>query len=142
MSIELNKLIIELTVSDVRKSLEFYTQIMGFETTFVTPSGEYAVIRLYENEIRLRKKPERWLHEFFGELEVPFGRGLSFRIELGDLTSLLQRLEHAGLRPIVEPREIETATLENSTKVLAVDVMDPDGYVFFCRQEISHGYVS
>lgn len=142
MSIELNKLLVELTVSDIKKSLEFYTQVMGFETTFTTPSGGYAVIRLFENQIRLRQKPERWLHEFFGELEVPFGRGLNFRIEFSDLSPLLQRLEHAGLKPLVEPREIETATLETSTKVLAVDVTDPDGYVFLCRQEISHNYVS
>lgn len=137
MSSEINKLFVELTVANLERSLDFYSRVLGFDCTFITARRDYAVLRLFENEIRLRQKPEPWLKEIFGELESPFGRGVNFRIELEDLKPLLQRLKRAEIQPIVEPREIEVFTGDTCSVTFAVDVKDPDGYVFFFRPEVT-----
>ena len=67
-----NKLIPELVVSNLNKSLKFYVKIIGFKVEY---SREKFVFLSFQGSQIMISENDTWNT---GKLEKPFGRGINF----------------------------------------------------------------
>ena len=128
-----NRLIPELSVSDVGESLEFYVGVLGFGVEYSRPEEGFFFLSFEGSQIMVEEVNYHWST---GELEHPFGRGINFQIAVSDVSTLVERLEQAGValfRPVCEKwyrgGDAEFGQIEFL-------VQDPDGYLLRFTQDI------
>jgi lactoylglutathione lyase len=75
-----NSLIPELYVSNFSKSLNFYTNLLGFKLEYQRPKPLFAFLSYEGSQLMIQQEDENevWHN---GKPEYPFGRGLNFQIE-------------------------------------------------------------
>ena len=121
-----NKLIPELTVSDIKKSLEFYTKILGFKIEYQREEDKFAFLSYQGAQIMIEQNLNSdWQT---GKLEKPFGRGINFQIEVNDILPILDSLKKHKYSMKKEPMENwyrKDNELIGNKEFL---VMDPDGF--------------
>lgn len=131
------RLVPELAVSDFDASLHFYTTVLGFSLWFERGQKpeRFAYLEREGAQIMLEEvRPGIWQT---GELTKPFGRGINFQIECGDVRILLDVLSAAqtplwrGVRE--EWRDIGDGILAGAREFL---VQDPDGYLLRFTQDL------
>ncbi|MBC8463125.1 VOC family protein [Candidatus Bathyarchaeota archaeon] len=128
-----NKLIPEMSVTDIQMSLHFYTEIIGFEVEYSRPEEKFYFLSLEGSQMMIEEINNHW---WTGELEHPFGRGLNFQIEVRDVSSLVERIGKAGIslfRPLKENWYRGEDTEFGQIEFL---VQDPDGYLLRFIQDI------
>jgi len=119
-----NKLVPELSVSDFRKSLDFYTKILGFKIEYQREESKFAFLSYQGSQIMIEEINDNWKT---GKLEHPFGRGINFQISVKSIAPLVKALKRYPLK--MEPEENwyrKNKVLLGERKFL---VMDPDGYL-------------
>lgn len=130
---EFNRLIPELSVSDVERSLGFYTGVLGFKIEYSRPGDGFYFLSLEGSQMMIEEVNDHW---WTGELEHPFGRGINFQIEVSDVSVLVERLGEADLarfRPLKESWYRGEGTEYGQIEFL---VQDPDGYLLRFTQDI------
>jgi catechol 2,3-dioxygenase-like lactoylglutathione lyase family enzyme len=127
-------LVPELYVSDIGRSLRFYTGVLGFAVLYDRPEERFAYLIREGAALMLEQPvdPDRtWLA---GPLELPYGRGINFQIAVADVDTLHAAARAAGA-PLLLPLEERwyrrgDARLGQRQFV----VRDPDGYLLrFCQ---------
>lgn len=83
-----NKLIPELSVSNINRSRDFYLQL-GFEIKYERENDKFIFIELNGSQIMLQENNNNWNT---GNLEFPYGRGVNFSIEVKDVSALYEYL--------------------------------------------------
>lgn len=91
-----NKLIPELTVTNIEKSKHFYTKLLGFKIEYERPEDKFAFLSLGEAQIMLEQENGHW---DTGKMEYPFGRGINFQIEVDSLEEIVKKVKAAGITP-------------------------------------------
>lgn len=121
-----NKLIPELTVSNIEKSKRFYTEILGFEIEYERPSDKFAFLSLDEAQIMLEEINENWK---IGELKYPFGNGVNFQIEVDNIDDIVYAVKenNAELFKDVFVSKYQCGDITYIEKEIIV--LDPDGYM-------------
>lgn len=118
-----NKLIPELSVTNIKKSSKFYTEILGFKIEY--PRKQFAFLSFQGSQIMIEANGN-WKT---GKLEHPFGRGINFQIEAKSIEPLLKSLKIHNYPLRMQPKD----TWYRKGKVLIGNreflVMDPDGYL-------------
>ena len=128
-----NKLIPEMSVTDIQISLHFYTEIIGFTIEYSRSEEKFYFLSLEGSQIMVEETNDHW---WTGKLERPFGRGLNFQIEVSDVSVLIERLDEAGIalfRPLKESWYRGEGTEFGQIEFL---VQDPDGYLLRFIQDI------
>ena len=129
-----NKLIPELTVSDIKKSLEFYTKILGFKIEYQREEDKFAFLSYQGEQIMIEQNLNSdWQT---GKLEKPFGRGINFQIEVNDILPILDSLKKHKYSMKKEPMENwyrKDNELIGNKEFL---VMDPDGYLLRFSEDL------
>ena len=130
---DFNKLIPELSVSNISKSIDFYVSTIGFRIEYARPGAGFAFLSLDSAQIMLEQDNGHWKT---GDIEYPRGRGVNFQIEVRDLKSIYNSVAKTG-HPIF--REIS----EKWRKVDEIEygeieflVLDPDGYLLRFSESI------
>jgi catechol 2,3-dioxygenase-like lactoylglutathione lyase family enzyme len=124
-----NKLVPELTVSNLKKSLEFYVNLLGFKVEYEREENKFAFLSFQGSQIMLeevKKVKDPWQ---LSSLEFPFGRGVNFQFEVKDLKPLLKALKENNHKLHVGPQESwyrKGKALLGQKEFL---VLDPDGYL-------------
>ena len=128
---EFNRLIPELSVSNIEKSVEFYTAI-GFKIEYTRPG--FAFLSFQGSQLMLDEGCEGdWKT---GELEQPYGRGINFQIEVDNITPLAESLKRNNHALQMEPTDNwyrKDDVILGSREFL---VLDPDGYLLRFSQDI------
>lgn len=130
---EFNALVPELTVSDLEKSLEFYLGL-GFKVEYNRLEQGFVFLSREGAQLMLEQfHPEGWN---VAELEKPFGRGINFQIEAGDIGPMLEAL-NAVSHPLYRPRQ-ERWRRVGDEEIGEVEflVQDPDGYLLRFSQHL------
>jgi hypothetical protein len=120
-----NKLIPELSVSDLMLSLKFYLNL-GFKVEYERKENKFALLSLEGSQIMIQEINGIWET---GKLERPFGRGINFQIKVADTTSLLKSLKENSIELFQEIKENwyrQGDLLLGNREFL---VQDPDGYL-------------
>lgn len=128
-----NKLIPELSVSNVHKSLHFYTKTLGFTVEYSRPEDKFYFLSYEDAQIMIEETNNHW---GTGELEHPFGRGVNFQIEVSDVSVLVKKLDESNItlfRPLDERWYRGGDTEFGQIEFL---VQDPDGYLLRFTQDI------
>lgn len=123
-----NDLIPELIVSDLRLSLGFYRDLLGFELVYERPEERFAFLSFGSAQIMLLEDNDSQ-HSRTGDLRYPRGQGINLSIRTEQLGRVAQSLEVAGhpLRIPIREQWHRQDELVHGEKQLWV--MDPDGYL-------------
>lgn len=130
-----NTLIPELYVSNFQKSLNFYTNILGFKLEYQRANPLFAFLSYQRSQIMIQQEDndEEWHN---GKPEYPYGRGLNFQVDTDNIQKIIDSLTYNNY-PL--KREIKDSwykvnnTLHGCREIL---VMDPDGYLLRFSQSL------
>jgi len=128
-----NKLIPELSVADVQKSLRFYVDTLGFAIDYCRPEDGFYFLSREGSQMMIEGFNDHWRT---GELEYPFGRGVNLQIEVSDASVLLERIREAGV-PLFRPlKESWYRCGDAEFGQLEFLVQDPDGYLLRFAEDL------
>ena len=121
-----NKLIPELSVTDINKTREFYVDILGFKICYERPEDKFIFVEKDGNQIMLEQINGNWN---VGKMEYPFGRGINFEMTISDVDAVYERIEKAGIKLF---RKMEVKDYECGNETVHQKqflIQDPDGYL-------------
>lgn len=130
---QFNKLIPELSVSDIEKSRRFYADVLGFKAEYERKEQKFIFLSFQGSQLMIEEINEEWKT---GKLEHPFGRGINFQIEADDINPILESLKKNSYPVKHEPKERwykVKGKLHGQKEFL---VMDPDGYLLRFAQDL------
>jgi len=119
----------EIYCQDIQKSLNFYTQILGFKIVYDRPENYFAMLDYQGARLMIEQLDKRnrvWLKD---KLEYPFGRGVSFQIKTNNVVSLYEKVQNSKSEIFlpIEERWYRTNDKEVGNKQFIV--VDPDGFL-------------
>ena len=127
-----NKLVPELSVSNLDVSRHFYHNILGFKVKFERPENRFIYMSFFGVDFMIEEDRERdgdsarWIVE---PLDYPRGRGLNLSIDCPNALDLVERLTKAGIalrKPVEDCWYRNNDILHGERNFL---VQDPDGYL-------------
>ena len=125
MEVKFNKLIPELSVSDINKSKEFYLSI-GFSIVYERVEDKFCFLELDGNQLMIEEVNDHWNT---GELEYPYGRGINISMEVSDI-NMIYDLVQKNHYPIFRDMQIDKYLVDDkvySDKQFLIQ--DLDGYL-------------
>jgi len=123
-----NALYPELLVTDLKMSLEFYIELLGFHLEYERPEEKFAFMSFQEAQLMLLQDNESE-HSRTGALQYPRGQGINFSIvtkAIAPVEESLNRAEHPLRIPVREQWHRVDNVLFGEKQLW---VMDPDGYL-------------
>lgn len=127
-----NKLIPELSVSNLNKSMDFYKNC-GFKIEYERLENKFAFISLEGSQLMIQElsQNDKW---GFENLHYPFGNGVNFQIEVANVEQIYKKVLDNNYSIAFEMEENwyrENDKLLGNKEFL---VQDPDGYLLrFCQ---------
>ena len=128
-----NSLIPEFSVSNLKRSLEFYTEVLHFKLEYERPEKSFAFLSYQGSQLMLEEFNGNWVTEVS---EYPFGRGINFSIETDELSAIVERLKTFNYPIMLMP---EDAWYRKEDVLLGqryMLVQDPDGYLLRFKQHL------
>ena len=129
-------LVPELDVSNVKQSLKFWCDLLGFRIAYQREEAGFAYLERQGAQVMLCQVNGEWVT---GLLERPFGRGINFQIGVDDIKPMLESIAEAGWPLFRAPQDTwyaVGANLENGSREFLVQ--DPDGYLLRFSQSLGH----
>ena len=120
-----NKLIPELSVTNIDKSKEFYLKL-GFKIMYERKEDKFAFLELEGNQLMIEEINDNWNT---GKLEYPFGRGINISMTINDIDKYYQELIN---KKISFFKDIMTNEYDVNGKTYLDKeflIQDPDGYL-------------
>ena len=133
-NLKFNKIIPELSVTNLEKSLKFYKTI-GFKIEYDRPENKFAFISLGEIQFMLQEiaSSDKWE---LAPLKYPFGNGINFQLEVDNVEEIYKKLEKNNYKIAFE---MEENWYRQDDKLLGNKeflVQDPDGYLIRFSQDL------
>lgn len=130
-----NQLTPELSVSDFKKSLHFYTEILGFSILYQREEEGFAFLQLGNAQIMIDEigKGRTWQT---GDFEYPLGRGINFQIEVVSIEPILAKLKEHSVELFLEVEEKWYRKDDHEVGNKQFLVMDPDGYLLRFAEDL------
>lgn len=122
-----NKLIPELTVSDINKTKEFYLNILGFKVEYERKGDRFIFLSFEGTQMMFEEMHENGWN--VAEMSYPFGRGINFSIEVEDIDMIYNKLilnEYPLYRSMMTNKYESNGEQITQKEFL---VQDPDGYL-------------
>lgn len=126
----------KLVVSDLKASLRFWRDLIGFSVAYDRPEAGFAYLDLDGAQIMLEQRStadDQWVT---GPLEAPLGRGINFQIEVAALQPILDRLAEINWPLFMAPEEAWYRANKVEVGQRQFLVMDPDGYLLRLAEDI------
>ena len=135
-----NKLIPELSVSNLENSLKFYS-LVGFKIEYDRPENKFAFLSLGEIQIMLQEisKDDKW---DIAPLSYPFGNGINFQLEVENVDRIYNDLKKNNYKIAFE---MEENWYRQDDKFLGNKeflVQDPDGYLLRFSEDLGEKLVN
>ncbi len=120
-----NKLIPELSVSDINISKEFYLNI-GFQIKYEREESKFCFLELEGNQIMIEEINNNWNT---GKLEYPFGRGINISMTIDDIEEYYSKLKSKNIKMFLD-LEVHSYRVDNKIyEDKEFLIQDPDGYL-------------
>ncbi len=126
-----NKLIPELSVTNIDKSKEFYLNI-GFKICYERKEDKFCFLELEGNQIMIEEINDHWNT---GTLEYPFGRGINISMEIKDFDTVYNNVKN-NKYPLF--KDIMKSKYEVAGNIYIDEeflIQDPDGYLLRFTKE-------
>lgn len=132
-----NSILPELYVTDFKKSLHFYIDLIGFKLEYDRQNPNFAFLSYQGTQLMIQElDPNEEGDYVVGEFEYPFGRGINFQIDVKDVVHIAESLkknDYKIRRDIYDNWYKVNDILEGCRQIL---VQDPDGYLLRFSQDI------
>lgn len=135
-----NKLIPELSVTNLEKSMKFYETI-GFKIEYERKENKFVFLSLGEIQFMLQEITDNDKWEV-APLVYPFGNGINFQLEVEDATAIYDKLKNNNYKIIFE---MEENWYRQDNKLLGNKeflVQDPDGYLLRISEDLGEKEIS
>lgn len=120
-----NSLIPELSVSNIDKSINFYTSI-GFKIVYERKEDKFCFLELEKNQIMIEQINDNWNT---GALEYPFGRGINISMAIKDIDGFYKEIINKDIK-IFEKLQINKYQVDDEFyEDKEFLIQDPDGYL-------------
>ena len=98
-----NKIIPELSVTNLKNSLEFYKTV-GFKIEYERPENKFVFLSLGEIQFMLQEisKEDKWS---IAPLSYPFGNGINFQLEVENVDNIYNSLKENNYKIAYEIEE-------------------------------------
>ena len=120
-----NRLIPELSVSNINKSKEFYLKI-GFKIKYERKEDKFCFLELENNQIMIEENNNNWNT---GELEYPYGRGINISMSISDVEKLYKTLKKKNIKFFLDLEVHEYRVDDKTYYDKEFLIQDPDGYL-------------
>ena len=129
-----NKIIPELSVSNLKNSLKFY-QTAGFKIEYERVENKFVFLSLGEIQFMLQEisEDDKWK---LAPLKYPFGNGINFQLEVENVDEIYNSLKENNYEIAFE---MEENWYRQDDKLLGNKeflVQDPDGYLIRFSQDL------
>jgi catechol 2,3-dioxygenase-like lactoylglutathione lyase family enzyme len=123
------RLVPELDVADLARSLRFYTEVCGFQVAYERPEEGFAYLEREGAELMLEDAAGPGRRFCTAPLTYPFGRGINLQIEVADAGALHDSVVGKGIEPLVrlEHRRYRVGDDEVTSEQFVI--ADEDGYL-------------
>lgn len=124
-----NQMIPEFDVFNLKESLHFYIDLIGFNVVYERIEDKFAFIEFEDVQIMLQeinKSENKWET---AKLEYPLGRGINFQIDVINIDKIYNRLKESKYKIFVD---IEEHWYRKDNVLMGCKeflVQDPNGYV-------------
>lgn len=124
-----NQMIPEFDVFNLKESLHFYIDLIGFNVVYERIEDKFAFIEFENVQIMLQeinKSENKWET---AKLEYPLGRGINFQIDVINIDKIYNRLKENKYKIFVD---IEEHWYRKDNVLMGCKeflVQDPNGYV-------------
>jgi catechol 2,3-dioxygenase-like lactoylglutathione lyase family enzyme len=129
-------LIPELKVFDFQESLNFYTELAGFEILYDRIEEEFAMLEINGARLMIESLTSKRRTWEVGVLERPLGRGINFQIEIPNVQILYEKFKQATYPIFFEIEEKWYRKKDNEVGHRQFLVQDPDGYLLRFFQDL------
>ena len=120
----------ELLCRDIKTSLPFYLDVLGFRIQYQREETGFAMIERQGARLMLDQfvpdSPRKWIA---GLLEVPFGRGINLQIETTSVDDLYTSVQKSGATIFLPMEEKWYRANDVYVGNRQFIVLDPDGYM-------------
>ncbi|KAB0680889.1 bleomycin resistance protein [Aureimonas leprariae] len=124
-----NALIPELAVTDWRRSLAFYRDVIGFTVRYLREDEGFAFLELGPAELMIDQIGLGRDFDADGRLRPPLGAGLNLQLAVPDVDAVYRRVVAAGATLVLEIEERWYRWSDEEVGQRQFAVADPDGYV-------------
>ncbi|SFD02169.1 bleomycin resistance protein [Clostridium uliginosum] len=122
-----NKMVPELSVSNINVSKKFYVEILGFKVEYERKEDKFAFISFDGVQLMLDEGINgSWST---GMTEYPFGRGINFQFFVKDIEKIILNLNDNNIKLFKEPVISEYRINLEKQIFKEILVQDPDGYL-------------
>ena len=131
-----NKIIPELSVTNLENSLKFY-KTAGFKEEYDRPENKFAFISLGEIQFMLQEISDNDKWEV-APLTYPFGNGINFQLEVNNLDEIYNNFKNNNYKISFD---IEENWYRQDDKLLGNReflIQDPDGYLLRFFEDIEN----
>ena len=140
----------EILVTDFQKSLDHWCEVFGFDIAYQRPEEKFAYLERHEGaQIMLseRHDDQKWETD---ALELPFGRGVMFQIDVKSVAPIIQAMETQNLahydiphldndgNRFTNPREVWRNLGDRQGGGKEYFALDPDGYLIMFSQDLGY----
>lgn len=130
-----NQLVPELSVSDFKKSLLFYVNVLGFSVDYQREEERFAFLTLGDAQIMIEEIGIGRTWET-GKFHYPLGRGINFQVRVKSITPLIDKLKQHNIALFLEAEERWYRKDNCEVGQRQFLVMDPDGYLFRFTEDL------
>lgn len=120
-----NKLIPELSVTNIEISKEFYMKL-GFKVLYERKEDKFAFLELEGNQIMIEQINDNWNT---GALEYPFGRGINISMSIDNVNDFYNKLINNNVKMyknlMINKYRVDDYEYED----IEFLIQDPDGYL-------------
>ena len=120
-----NKLIPELSVTNIDKSKEFYLKL-GFKVMYERKEDKFVFLELEGNQLMIEEINDNWNT---GKLEYPFGRGINISMTVSDIDNYYQELVNKNITFFKDIMTNEYDVNDKTYLDKEFLIQDPDGYL-------------
>jgi catechol 2,3-dioxygenase-like lactoylglutathione lyase family enzyme len=119
----------ELQVTDLARSLEFYTRVLGFAVTWSRPEERFAFLQREDAALMIEEAAGPGRRITTTPLERPFGRGVNLQITASNADALAAEVQAAGHPLFIALEERSYRVNQGQIVQRQFVVADPDGYL-------------
>ena len=129
-----NKIIPELSVSNLKNSLKFY-QTAGFKIEYKRVENKFVFLSLGEIQFMLQEisEDDKWN---LAPLKYPFGNGINFQLEVENVDEIYNSLKKNSYKIAFDMEENWNRQDDKLLGNKEFLVQDPDGYLIRFSQDL------
>jgi len=131
-----NKMVPELYVAHLGRSLDFWVNCLDFTVSYQRPHEKFVYLDKGGVQVMLAELgavPRQWLT---APMEPPFGRGINLQIEVDEVAPIIDKLRRAAYPLFRDCQDAwyRSGTVESGVREFLVQ--DPDGYLVRLGQSL------